>query len=109
MIKLKLNILGQDRILELEKEHYAMNHNIALCLFHTDRTGNRELWSFLTTNTDETLPKNYVAVKDYGEGSGNLDMLIENEIVSEPAYYIHSGYVDIPVCKLLIEELLDKN
>lgn len=43
-----------------------------------------------------------VAIKNYSENEGMLNALVEAGIVSEPLYYVTSGYVQIPICTLLI-------
>lgn len=48
------------------------------------------------------VPAGYIAIKDYSENEGILAWLIENEIVLQPKQYIPSGYVMIPICKILV-------
>jgi len=43
-----------------------------------------------------------VIIKNYSENEGILYVLIEAGIISEPKRYIKTGYVDCPVCDLLI-------
>ena len=90
----------------LQKDFYLNPRNTALRLYYTDEEGNVELWSTLTVNIKEKLPAGCVAIKDYSEGDGNLEMLLKAGIVSEPIYFVHSGFVDIPVCQLINQELL---
>lgn len=49
------------------------------------------------------LPEGLIAIKDYSENEGILAWLIENKIVSEPIAHRESGYVNIPICKLLVD------
>jgi len=49
----------------------------------------------------EGIPRDYVAIKDYSENMGMLQVLINARIVSEPVTYRQSGQVTIPICKLL--------
>ena len=51
---------------------------------------------------DGLLKENEVAIKNYSENTGILETLIQNRIVEEPHEYIQSGFVNIPICKLLI-------
>lgn len=46
----------------------------------------------------------YIAIKNYSENEGVLEWLIENKIVSEPGQYVRSGFVKIPICKLLVDK-----
>jgi len=48
------------------------------------------------------LGKNEVAVKNYSENEGMLKCLLIAGIVSEPHRHVQSGYVVVPVCKLLV-------
>ena len=45
-----------------------------------------------------------IAIKDYSENEGMLDILIKAGIVAKPHAWTQSGFVKIPVCKLLITE-----
>lgn len=60
------------------------------------------LVSTATVAVDERIEEGYVAIKDYSENEGMLDFLIEEGIVEESEYILSYGYVNIPVCKLLI-------
>ena len=51
---------------------------------------------------DEPLAPDTVFIKDYSENNGMLATLVKAGIVSEPLRYVLSGFVKIPVCKLLI-------
>lgn len=55
-----------------------------------------------TVNVDEVLDLDEVAIKNYSENEGMLDSLIKAKIISEPLRYVNSGFVTIPICKLLI-------
>lgn len=46
------------------------------------------------------LNPDQVLIKDYSENTGILDELIRLNIVSQPEFYVTSGFVDIPVCQL---------
>lgn len=46
------------------------------------------------------LNPDQVLIKDYSENSGILAELIRLNIVSEPEFYVTSGFVDIPGCQL---------
>ena len=49
--------------------------------------------------TDDTI-----AVKNYSENEGILDMMIAAGHVSKPLLWVEQGFVKIPICKLLIKE-----
>ena len=58
-----------------------------------------------SVNLPETaMDDDEIAIKDYSENDGILEILVENKIVSEPIRFVKSGYVEIPICKLLINE-----
>ena len=48
------------------------------------------------------LLKNEIAIKNYSENEGLLDILIEKKVISEPIREVVYGFVKIPICKLLI-------
>jgi hypothetical protein len=52
---------------------------------------------------DEQLSADEVAIKNWSENQGVLESLIENEIVSAPIRYVSSGFVQVPICKLLVQ------
>jgi hypothetical protein len=49
------------------------------------------------------LAEGEVAVKDYSENEGMLDFLVDNGIVHPPHRFESSGYVTVPVCKLVLD------
>lgn len=53
---------------------------------------------------NEDLGKDEVVIKDYTENEGMLDTLIDAGIISNPVAYIKTGYVNSPICKLLVNE-----
>ena len=52
---------------------------------------------------DSPQPEDWIYIKDYAENAGMLACLMNAGIVSPPVGYITSGYVEIPVCKLLVK------
>lgn len=67
-----------------------------------------EKWPFATATVnipDEYCVVGEVFIKDYSENEGMLDFLIKNKIVEEPHRFVRSGYVRIPVCNLINQEL----
>lgn len=48
----------------------------------------------------KNLEKNEVAIKDYSENEGVLQLLITEGIIEKPHRYVNSDYVKIPVCLL---------
>jgi hypothetical protein len=75
-----------------------LDGNIALRILSDDG----ELVATASVNTDEILPSGYIAIKDYSENEGILDALLDEGIISHPIRWIASGYVKIPVCKILV-------
>ena len=51
---------------------------------------------------DEKLDPDEVFIKDYSENDGLLDALMKAGIVEDTGRRVTSGYVTIPVCRLLI-------
>ncbi len=84
----------------LKKEMYQNNQRVALVL---EDENDGEVVAHATVNLSKyPLDDNEVLIKDYAENEGMLDCLIEHGIVEKPEYFIYSGFVQLPVCKLLI-------
>ena len=78
------------------------NNRIAIALI--DKF-NHESIAVATVNLPNIFIKeDEVFIKDYSENEGILDTLIIAGIVSEPIKWIQSGFVKVPLCKLLIIE-----
>lgn len=57
-----------------------------------------------TVNVPEIeLEVDEVIIKNYSENSGILQTLILNSIISEPIASYGNGFVNVPVCKLLVK------
>ena len=91
-----------DTIVELYKTKYCKPNNIALVAYIADH-GYIEEFGVIAVNPSEVLGKGYVAIKNWSENEGILNILIREGVVSTPSHFIKSGFVDIPVCKLLVE------
>ena len=52
---------------------------------------------------DVSMEKDEIAIKDYSENEGMLHCLVKAGIVSQPIRYRQSGFVKIPICKLLVK------
>lgn len=57
----------------------------------------------LTVNVadDDEVSVDEVAIKNYSEGEGVLKALVNAGIVSEPLRFVRSGFVEIPICRVL--------
>lgn len=65
----------------------------------------------ITVNVEDAkLNDDDVCIKDYSENAGMLDAMINAGVVAPPHREIAQGFVNIPVCRLLIkpEELNKK-
>lgn len=91
-----------ETIVELYQTKYCEPNNIALIAYTNDNECKEE-FGIVSVNPSEVLEKGYVAIKNWSENKGILNILVRKGIVSMPNYFIKSGFVDIPVCKLLIE------
>jgi hypothetical protein len=47
------------------------------------------------------LESNEVAIKNYSENQGVLDVLIAANIISQPVRFIQTGFIEAPICKLI--------
>jgi hypothetical protein len=52
---------------------------------------------------DDLMKEGEVAIKNYSENAGILDSLINAGLIEEPHAFVQSGFVKIPICKLLIQ------
>ena len=53
---------------------------------------------------NENISRDEIAIKDYSENEGMLRCLVKAGIVSEPIRIVQSGFVNVPICKLLIKK-----
>lgn len=81
---------------------YANNGNVAMQLVDV-RDGMPVATA--TVNPDMKLDKDIVCIKNYSENGGMLEALMNAGIVTEPLYMTRMGFVDVPVCKLLVPAL----
>ena len=89
-------------IVTLYQTEYNEPDNIALVACTND-DGFMEEFGVVSINLSEKLEEGYVAIKNWSENEGVLNILIREGIVSTPSYFIKSGFVEIPVCELLID------
>lgn len=52
---------------------------------------------------DEEMADDEVAIKNWSENEGMLEVLMGAGIVSGPVRFTYSGYVTVPICQLLVE------
>lgn len=95
-MKIDLNLNGRVYNVNLVKKAYS-NGNVAIQAVGIDG----EPVAVLSVNTGDKVDKEHVAIKDYSENSGALDSLKKAGVVGNPEYVLKSGYVTVPVCKLL--------
>lgn len=74
-----------------------------IVLVDTDHSEDNWGQVIASVNLDANLPDNMVAIKDYSENAGMLTALTEAGIVSEPVSYIASGFVTVPICKIIAD------
>ena len=99
---IRFQFRGQE--MHLHKGTYAEPRSaVALQLYSPDPDMQNVPTPYMTAsvnvgNTDPTE----VAIKDYSENEGILQAMVEAGIVSEPVRTVKSGFVDIPICRLLV-------
>lgn len=99
-------ITGAIQQMDLVKTRY-FNGSTCLRLFATDADGDYGPYATVTINTMDKLPKNMVAIKSYSENEGILEALVASKVISEPVHYITSGFVKIPICRIISAEYMD--
>lgn len=87
----------------LTVEKYSTNGNVALELISAVTDEARGLFegepiTTCTVNLDP-LPSNQVAIKDYSENEGMLNVLQKAGIIGDVIRFESSGFVQIPICK----------
>ena len=93
---------------EIKKEKYSDNGRVALQLVAADDDEMNEVYkgepiAMATVNLPYIpLEKNEVGIKDYSENEGMLKALVNAGVVKDTGKYVLTGFVRIPICKLLI-------
>lgn len=83
----------------LRRDKYLVGDRICLQLVDAN---NGELIATATVNLPETpLEDGEVFIKDYSENEGMLDALVEAGVVEDTGRRVLSGFVSIPVCRIL--------
>lgn len=82
--------------LYLSRKTYPRNNNVRLELI--DAVDHCPY--MVATVWMEGLAKDEVAIKNYSENTGVLDLLLNEGVVEAPHRYESSGFVKIPVCRL---------
>ena len=75
--------------------HYVSNDRIAIQIWNNEDGAIADV----TVNVDEPLAKNEIAVKDYSENEGMLKEMMRIGLVTQVKRFIHSGFVQIPICE----------
>lgn len=87
--------------LHVSFHHYDANHRTAICLEDIE-TG--EPYGMATVNIpDIPLKSTEVLIKDYSENAGMFEALERAGIVRYSGRCVRSGFVEIPVCELLVD------
>jgi hypothetical protein len=87
---------GEAHTLYLQRQKYSSGHtrlNLIDAVEHFP-------YATCTINIQQ-LESDEVAIKNYSENVGILELLIENKIVSEPHRVLQENYAIIPICKLI--------
>lgn len=87
---------------EVKIAKYKNNKRIALEL--VDAEDGMPVCMASTNLVNEDLFEGEIAIKDYSENEGVLRCLVKAGVVSEPLRIVQSGFVNIPICKLLIKQ-----
>jgi hypothetical protein len=94
-----MNHYGEELTLQFCK--YA-NGNNAITLADTQG----EMYATASVNVPGVeLESNEVLIKNYSENEGILEMLEEAGYVERTGRYVQSGFVNIPICKIIKHEV----
>lgn len=83
----------------LEKTQYE-NKRVALML--NDAEDGQKVTTCTVNLPEQECKEDEVFIKTYSENYGLLNILVEEGIVAPPHNFINSGFVVLPVCKLLV-------
>ncbi len=83
----------------IRKLHYS-NGRVALELIHA--VDGDPIARASVNLVEESMAPDEIAIKDYAENEGMLSTLIEAKIISTPLRFVTNGFVQFPICKLLI-------
>lgn len=84
----------------VEFGRYGNNNRTAIELM--DKFTREHIMTCTTNLPKEDLADTSVAIKNYSENEGILDKLIEAGVIAKPHALVQSGFVKIPICKLLV-------
>lgn len=86
----------------IELTQYATGGRTAIRLLHA---GEGDVVAVATINPlpGIQLGRDEVLIKDYSENDGMLDTLESAGIVKDTGKRVRMGFVDVPVCRLLVE------
>jgi hypothetical protein len=98
-IKMSRTMVYKGTLCNLRVGKY-LNKNTAIELVSTETA---EIKATATSNLDEVLPEGQVYIKDYSENEGMLEALQQEGIIGDIISVRRSGFVQIPVCTLLIK------
>lgn len=85
---------------KLNIRRYPMNNRLALELLEKDGMP----YAVATVNVpDVELEADEVIIKNYSENEGILEMLEKEGIVKQTGKSVRTGWVTVPICKLLID------
>ena len=92
---MKIKLCNREYDVRLVWLNYS-NDNTAIQAVDTDGPV-----AVLTVNPGFKVPQSHVVIKDYSENQGALRSLIDAGVIGEPISHIESGWVTLPVCKVL--------
>lgn len=89
---------------DLLKSYYAHGNRVALCLVagEKDECPGEPVSTCTVNLPDEPLGEGEVFIKDYSENEGMVEFLVKEGVVEKTGREVRSGYIAVPVCKLLI-------
>ncbi len=90
-----------DYVCDVTFEAYQNNNRIVIEL--TIAEDGEPMLTASVNLPNEQLGYNEVAIKNYSENEGILDILINAGIISNPTRFVDSGFANIPICEVLVE------
>jgi hypothetical protein len=92
----------------LQASFYEYGNRVALFLIadEDDEFPGEPVATCTVNIPEEPLADGEVIIKDYSENEGMTDFLESEGIVQRTGRVVESGYVTVPVCKLLVDDAI---
>lgn len=96
---MKKQVLFKKWLCNIETRRYAEKERVSIHLIDSFTGEPVATASVNIPHVD--LEENEVAIKNYSENEGVLQVLIDAGVISKPNWFVSSGLVELPICEIL--------